>query len=157
MSTAHSDDISCNGNTDGLAWVELSGGTLPYIFSWSNGINNDSIHGLSVGSYSVTVTDEVLGCSTTKVFEIKAPSELSLDKTGGVAPSVVSGATATPASSADWVVDIGCVATEAVLEVQATGGLSASATGTANYTYTWTRNGTAFAADPGAGIDRGSN
>ena len=136
----------------------FSGGSGIFSYVWDATINGQpytnnsmNITDLLPGNYSVTVTDEVLGCSTTKVFEIKEPSELSLDKTGGVAPSVVAGASATPLSSADWVVDIGCSATEAVLEVQASGGLSMSSSGTANYTYSWTRNGTAYAADAGAG------
>jgi len=136
----------------------FSGGSGIFSYRWTATIggnpytnNSMNITDLLPGNYSVTVTDEVLGCSTTKVFEIKEPSELSLDKTGGVAPSVVTGGSATPVSSADWVVDIGCTATEAVLEVQATGGLSAASTGTANYTYSWTRNGSVYTPDAGAG------
>lgn len=54
---------SC-GTTDGSATVTVSGGTVPFTYSWSDGQTTATASNLEVGSYSVTVTDN-LGCSDT--------------------------------------------------------------------------------------------
>ena len=46
----------CTGNT-GTATANVSGGTPPYIYAWSNGGTTNQITGLAPGTYSVTVTD----------------------------------------------------------------------------------------------------
>ncbi|MBN2667021.1 MAG: hypothetical protein JXR67_10950 [Bacteroidales bacterium] len=43
---------------DGSIETEVSGGLPPYRFNWSNGETTEDIHGLSAGTYSVTVTDD---------------------------------------------------------------------------------------------------
>lgn len=48
--------IDC-GNMFGAVRVVASGGTPDYSYSWSNGVNNDFINGLSEGNYTVTATD----------------------------------------------------------------------------------------------------
>lgn len=45
------------GRADGTATVSASGGTGNLSFSWSNGQSGPTANGLSVGTYSVTVTD----------------------------------------------------------------------------------------------------
>ncbi len=54
--------VSCSAITlcDGSAFVRPSGGSAPYTFVWSGtpiGQNTDSISGLCVGTYTVTITD----------------------------------------------------------------------------------------------------
>ncbi len=49
-------DASCPGNADGIADVEVLGGTLPYSYTWSNGETSAAIMD-DAGSYSVEVTD----------------------------------------------------------------------------------------------------
>ncbi|MFH1320322.1 MAG: SprB repeat-containing protein, partial [Bacteroidota bacterium] len=52
-------DISCNGNSDGLIDLTVSGGTLPYTYQWDDpgtSITQD-ISGLSPGIYTVDITD----------------------------------------------------------------------------------------------------
>ena len=61
-------DVMCIGGT-AMASVEISGGTEPYTYLWSNGAITKSVE-LEVGNYSVTVTD-ANGCSISKSFEIK--------------------------------------------------------------------------------------
>ncbi|KAA3632003.1 MAG: T9SS C-terminal target domain-containing protein [Bacteroidetes bacterium] len=51
-------NVSCSGGSDGAASAETQGGTGASSFLWSNGATTASITNLSVGSYSVTVTDE---------------------------------------------------------------------------------------------------
>ncbi len=51
------------GENNGTAFVEVSGQSSQYIFSWSNGENTQRIDNLSPGDYGVTVTD-LNGCET---------------------------------------------------------------------------------------------
>ncbi|MCR9229061.1 MAG: hypothetical protein NXH90_16700 [Flavobacteriaceae bacterium] len=57
-------DVSCNGGNDGGLTVEVTNGTAPYNYVWSNGSTTNSssstsntITGLQAGNYTVTVTD----------------------------------------------------------------------------------------------------
>jgi hypothetical protein len=66
---------SLQGANDGIAIIEVSGGTPPYTYLWSNGETGMATDNLAPGEYSVTVTD-ANGCTTTAVFVIEA-SELT--------------------------------------------------------------------------------
>lgn len=73
---------SCYGKADGMLTVEVSTGTPPFQFAWSNGANNSSLDNLPAGLYTVTVTD-LMGCTQTAshyipngpplLFDIVAP------------------------------------------------------------------------------------
>lgn len=60
-------DVSCGNTNDGSAAVNPTGGTLPYTFLWGPGNpagqGTDSIFNLTVGNYSVTISDNN-GCDT---------------------------------------------------------------------------------------------
>lgn len=47
---------SCTA-TDGSVTTNVSGGTTPYTYSWSNGKTTSAITGVPAGTYSLTVTD----------------------------------------------------------------------------------------------------
>jgi gliding motility-associated-like protein len=49
---------SCIDQNDGFAWIELSGGTLPYSVLWSNGETTDTISPLEPGIFSVLAEDQ---------------------------------------------------------------------------------------------------
>ena len=69
-------DVSCFNGTDGTASINISGGNSPYSITWSQGsINTNTISGLSSGSVSVTVLDN-LGCSFTTSATINQPQEI---------------------------------------------------------------------------------
>lgn len=53
----NSTDIACAGGATGTAGCTVTGGTLPYVYAWSNGASTPQISGLSEGVYTVTVTD----------------------------------------------------------------------------------------------------
>ncbi len=53
-----------------------SGGTAPYTYSWSNGINGQFNNNVPFGNYTVTVTD-AKGCTTTESFVI-SPTGINL-------------------------------------------------------------------------------
>lgn len=56
-SSISSSDATIHGVCDGVANVEVSGGTTPYSFIWNNGDTLSSLTGLCAGNYSVTITD----------------------------------------------------------------------------------------------------
>lgn len=62
------------GGSDGTATANVSGGTSPYAYLWSNGQTAETATGLSAGNYKVTVTD-ANGCN--------AIANLSIGNTGG--------------------------------------------------------------------------
>ena len=49
--------ISCNGSNDGAIDLNVSGGTQPYNYTWSNGANTEDLTNLGPGQYDVTITD----------------------------------------------------------------------------------------------------
>jgi subtilisin-like proprotein convertase family protein len=51
------------GDTTGVIDINVSGGTTPYTFLWSNGATTEDLTNLSAGTYNVTVTDDN-GCSS---------------------------------------------------------------------------------------------
>lgn len=53
-------NIGC-GNTTGSATATPTGGVAPYTYLWSNGEITPTITGLTVGDYTITITDSV-GC-----------------------------------------------------------------------------------------------
>lgn len=80
------------GNEDGVASVQVSSGTPPYVFAWSHDTSlvTNTATGLVEGTYTVTVTDDN-GCDTTlnvDIVEIEAP-ELSV--TPNVPQTIYSG------------------------------------------------------------------
>ena len=46
-----------NGSSNGKAWVNVSGGTMPYTYAWTGGNTTDSISGKAKGTYCCTVKD----------------------------------------------------------------------------------------------------
>ena len=76
-----STDLLCNGDTNGIAEVHPIGGVAPFTFLWNTTPpQSDSIAtGLSVGTYSVTVTD-TNGCFDSAIVNIDEPSVLTLTK-----------------------------------------------------------------------------
>jgi len=50
-------DVTCNGEKTGVANVDITSGTPPYLYNWSNGSTDASLIDLPAGNYDVTVTD----------------------------------------------------------------------------------------------------
>ncbi len=67
---------TCFGYTNGQATANVSGGTLPYQYSWSNGQNNgQTVSGITAGNYTVNVSD-AKGLFATKSFSIGQPTQI---------------------------------------------------------------------------------
>jgi len=55
--TLNSNPVACFGGSTGSITTQLSGGTTPYTYSWSNGATTPNISNLAAGIYSVSVVD----------------------------------------------------------------------------------------------------
>ncbi len=111
-------NVSCYGNSDGIASVTSSGGIPSYIYFWSNGHTGfsmpDTAYNLLFGSYYVTTRD-ALGCEVIDSIDISQPEPLSME-----------------ASEIEWISCYG--ANDGLANAYAWGG-------TAPYTFTWLPNG----------------
>lgn len=128
--SATSTAVSCFGGSNGIASASATGGTAPYSFNWMPmSVNGSTIGGLSLGTYTVNVTD-FKNCSTTTTVSISQPT-LALSATASGVPTSCSG---------------GSDGTATVTPVG----------GTAGYTYSWSPSGgngqTANSLNPGTYI-----
>ncbi|MDB5282644.1 MAG: hypothetical protein JWO06_1719 [Bacteroidota bacterium] len=69
-------NVSCNSFSDGSIIANVSGGSPPYGYSWSNLQTGDTATGLAFGNYIVTVTD-VGSCTATAAYNITQPPPLA--------------------------------------------------------------------------------
>ena len=70
-------NITCFGQKDGVVVLQLSGGTAPYSFSWSNGAVTKDLAGLAAGEYTVKVTD-ASNCMVEASVIIAQPEQLQI-------------------------------------------------------------------------------
>ncbi len=76
--TSEVKDATC-GNENGSIKVEVSGGTGPYNFDWSNNGRSASLNKLTAGSYTLIVSDQN-GCSKKASFEVGIdPAAMALE------------------------------------------------------------------------------
>ncbi|CAN5454994.1 hypothetical protein BH09BAC1_BH09BAC1_00890 [soil metagenome] len=74
-------NIACFGQATGKAWATVTGGTVPYTYTWSGGTPStspDTIINLLAGVYTVTITDN-LGCQAVGSVNIVEPPLLTVD------------------------------------------------------------------------------
>ena len=57
-----SQPVNCSGQQNGVLSLQVSGGTTPYTFLWSNGSTTQNNSNLATGIYTVTITD-ANGCN----------------------------------------------------------------------------------------------
>lgn len=105
--------ISCPGARDGAIDINVTGGTPPYTYIWSNGATTQDINGLDAGIYTVTVNDNN-NCPAIFSLTITEPSILA-----------ISGTT----------VNAGCGVPDGRVDITVNGG-------TSPYTYLWNTNAT---------------
>ncbi len=71
-------NIPCFMFCDGVAWANVTGGTPPYTYMWSNGATTSQIVELMPGWYHVIVTDAA-GCSVQDSAYIYEPPAITID------------------------------------------------------------------------------
>ena len=75
------EDAKCYLSNTGSIEVNITGGTPPFLYDWSNGLPAPPISNpgsLPAGNYEVVVTD-INNCSITQSFVITEPAELTAD------------------------------------------------------------------------------
>ena len=108
-------DVLCFGGNDGSTNVQVTGGTTPYNYSWSNGTTAAQNNAVVAGTYQVTVTDNH-GCTIVDTAAVSQPT--------------------TPVSLTATKLNVACFG-------NATGSIDLSVTGgTAGYTYSWSNGAT---------------
>ena len=70
--TFNTTNVNCTGGSNGTASISVTGGSPPYQYKWSNGSTSSAISNLTVGSYSVSVTDAHLCADSSSVAIVKA-------------------------------------------------------------------------------------
>ncbi len=114
ISLVSSQNISCNGATDGAAVVSGSGGSGALTYSWApGGLTGTTQNALSAGTYTITVQDAG-GCSNSTTVTITEPTAISL--------------------SSSNIVGSACGAANGSATVNASGG-------TGGYSYSWSPSG----------------
>ncbi|MEP1094631.1 MAG: OmpA family protein [Cyclobacteriaceae bacterium] len=69
------DNVKCNGVYEGAIRIELTGGVLPYQYSWSNGGRTQNLEDVIAGTYTVKISD-ANGCTNSLQATISEPPAL---------------------------------------------------------------------------------
>lgn len=77
ISITQTDTIFCAGDSSGTLGVEITPGLAPYQYLWNTGATTDSLYNVTVGTYGVTVTDN-LGCSASDQITIVEPNVMNI-------------------------------------------------------------------------------
>nr|MBX2877555.1 hypothetical protein [Saprospiraceae bacterium] len=109
-------NITCFGDQNGSIDPQLSGGTPPYSYAWSNAATTPTLSDLGPGVYSLVVTDANDCVLQSGDFNITEPEEIIID------------GTVTDASSCDS-------APDGTITISVSGG-------TGDYSYLWSTGGT---------------
>ena len=74
----HGYNISCNGGSNGLIDVTISGGLPPYSYNWGSGFYTQDRDSLPAGTYTVIVDDNIPGGQDTAEITLTQPAALTL-------------------------------------------------------------------------------
>ena len=74
--TPTSSNVNCYGGNNGSATATVSGGTTPYIYTWTGGGSTSSLNGLHAGTYIISVVDGN-GCIKKDTIIITQPGNLN--------------------------------------------------------------------------------
>jgi hypothetical protein len=73
-------NISCNGLANGSINLTATGGTVPYVYIWSNGATSEDLNTIGAGIYNVTVTDSKY-CKAIASITLTEPAPLTATAT----------------------------------------------------------------------------
>ncbi len=71
--------VKCHNGSTGAISLSVNGGEAPYEYLWSSGDTTESIHELSAGEYSYTVTDNI-DSTYTDTLEVTEPTEINISE-----------------------------------------------------------------------------
>jgi len=71
-------NVDCNGNLTGAIDINVTGGTMPYSYNWSNSTTDEDLSGVGVGTYTCSIND-YHGCSTSITVTITEPAVLTIN------------------------------------------------------------------------------
>lgn len=77
QATISKSDVDCFSNNTGTATVMPNGGSLPYVFNWSDNQTTPTATDLAAGNYTVTITDQN-GCMLVQATTIIQPTALNV-------------------------------------------------------------------------------
>ena len=77
QSTSVVTNLICNGGGTGAIDINVTGGTAPYTYLWSDSSSTEDVSGLAAGSYSVMITDS-WGWKIIKNFNISEPAPITV-------------------------------------------------------------------------------
>ncbi len=69
-------DILCNGDSTGIVDINITSGTSPFVYNWSNDIDSQDQNQLTAGDYDVTIIDSN-NCTWVDTFIVSEPSAIS--------------------------------------------------------------------------------
>lgn len=70
-------EVTCNGGKDGMITTQITGGTQPYTFRWSNDSTNKDLTNLKAGIYVFNVVDKN-NCKLQKTITVTEPTQFSV-------------------------------------------------------------------------------
>lgn len=73
MASTSVTNVTYYGGNNGKVVLNVSGGTSPYTYLWSNGATTKDLNSVTAGNYTVTITD-AKGCKTTASACVKQPN-----------------------------------------------------------------------------------
>lgn len=74
----YTNNVSCNGGTNGSVSLVVNNGNPTYTYNWSNGATTENITSLTAGTYTVEITD-ANGCITNGSYDITEPTSIDLN------------------------------------------------------------------------------
>ncbi|WP_333809764.1 beta strand repeat-containing protein, partial [Flavobacterium sp.] len=69
---------SCSGIKNGAIDLQVSGGTAPYSYTWSNGASIEDLSNLQAGTYTIVIRD-TNGCTLNRNVTLTAPAPLAIN------------------------------------------------------------------------------
>lgn len=122
---------TCPNTMDGELSLQVTGGTPPYFYNWSNGqIGQSSIGGLAAGTYTVTVTD-INGCAAINQYTLSAQNDTPVVAEAGPGQTITCaepvitlegfGSSEGPEYTYEWIGPSGEVYTELNIDVSEPG------------------------------------
>ncbi|NPA33970.1 MAG: PKD domain-containing protein [Chlorobi bacterium] len=102
-------NAKCYGESSGAIHINVSGGTPPFSYSWSNGATTQNLTNIPAGHYTVTIID-ANGCIKSSTFTIQQPPPISVSIDTSALPNVnATTSGGTPPYTCQWNTgDTGC-------------------------------------------------